>query len=350
VKVLCFSSFTFGYLNRARVLFQSVKRHHPDWHCVALVTDEPPTGFEWRVPEPFDEVVYAKDLGIPEFRKWLFKHDIVEVCTAVKGPYAHYACSLGYDAVIYLDPDTCLFSQLKSVLAALETSDIALTPHQLKPDSARQAVVDNEVTSLKTGIYNLGFLAIRTTGEGRRMAKWWNDRLLSFCYDDVAAGLFVDQRWCDHVPSFFDRVAILRDPGLNVASWNLSHRTVSVDQMGKVLVNGSPLGFWHFTKLGRIGDTMTRRYAGTNFPVYELWAWYRRQVEEATSVSVPAGYWAFGTFESGRPIPKSARELYRHRVDLQDAFDDPFGSGPGSFEEWLSHEGQGALAAERVAA
>jgi hypothetical protein len=95
---------------------------------------------------------------------------------------------------------------------------------------------------------------------------------------------------------------------------------------------------------------MTRRYAGTNFPVYELWAWYRRQVEEATSVSVPAGYWAFGTFESGRPVPKSARELYRHRVDLQDAFDDPFGSGPGSFEEWLSHEGQGALAAERVAA
>ncbi len=170
------------------------------------------------------------------------------------------------------------------------------------------------------------------------MAQWWNDRLLSFCYDDIPNGLFVDQRWCDHVPSFFDHVAILRDPGLNVASWNLSHRTVTVDKAGRVLINGSPLRFWHFTKLGPVGDTMTRRYAGKNFPVYELWAWYRRQAEEATSRSVPSGYWAFGKFESGTPIPKAARELYRHRVDLQQAFKDPYKSGPGSLEEWLRHE------------
>lgn len=350
MKILCFSSFTFGYLNRARVLFASVKRHHPDWHCVALVTDEPPVGFEWDSDEPIDEIVYAKNLGIPDFRQWLFKHDIIEVCTAVKGPYALQACSLGYDSVVYLDPDTCLFAPLDPVLEALGTSDIALTPHQLQPDFDRQAIIDNEVTSLKTGIYNLGFLAIRTTGEGLRMAKWWNDRLLSFCYDDIPNGLFVDQRWCDHVPSFFERVAVLRDPGLNVASWNLSHRTVTIDHRGRVLVNGSPLRFWHFTKLGRVGDTMTRRYAKQNFPVYELWSWYRRQVEEATSASVPEGYWAFGRFESGMPIPKAARELYRHRVDLNQAFSNPYQSGPGSFEEWLRNEGLMATAPKSVAA
>lgn len=339
MKVLCYSSFTFGYLNRARVLFQSVKRHHPDWHCVALVTDEAPSGFTWNDDEPFDQVVYAKDLGIPAFRQWLFKHDIVEICTAVKGPFALHACNLAYDVVVYLDPDTCLFSRLDPVLEALEAAEICLTPHQLKPDSKRQAVIDNEVTSLKTGIYNLGFLAFRTSGEGRRMAQWWNDRLLSFCYDDIPNGLFVDQRWCDHVPSFFENVAILRNPGLNVASWNLSHREVSVDHRGTVLVNGVPLGFWHFTKLGRVGDTMTRRYAKQNFQVYELWGWYRRQVEAATSAAIPVPYWAFGNFASGVPIPKAARELFRHRIDLQQAFADPYASGPGSFEEWLRNEG-----------
>ena len=339
MKVLCFSSFTFGYLDRARVLFASVKRHHPDWHCVALITDEPPQNFEWRPDEHMDEIVYASALGISDFRQWLFKHDIVEVCTAVKGPFALRACSMGYDAVIYLDPDTCLFSRLDGVLGALETSDIALTPHQLKPDTTRQAIIDNEVTSLKTGIYNLGFLALRSSGEGHRMAHWWNDRLLSFCYDDISGGLFVDQRWCDHVPSFFERVTILRDPGLNVASWNLSHRKISLDNRGRVLVNGSPLGFWHFTKLGNVGDTMTRRYAKDNFSVYELWAWYRKQVADATSNSIPAGYWAFGNFESGVSIPKVARELYRHRADLQQAFGNPYESGSGSFEEWLRHEG-----------
>jgi hypothetical protein len=350
VKVLCFSSFTFGYLNRARVMFASVKRYHPDWHCVALITDEPPAGFAWRADEAFDEVLFSVELGIPDWRQWLFKHDIVEVCTAVKGPYAHYACSLGYDALVYLDPDTCLFSPLDPILAALESSDICLTPHQLEPDGTRQAIIDNEITSLKTGIYNLGFLAIRTSGEGRRMAHWWSQRLVSFCYDDIPNGLFVDQRWCDHVPSFFERVAILRDPGLNVASWNLSHREVTIDQQGRALVNGSPLRFWHFTKLGNVGDTMTRRYAKTNFQVYELWSWYRKQVEMATSPSIPKGYWAFGHFQNSKPIPKSARELYRHRADLQRAFYDPFASGSGSFEEWLHREGILASEDDRVAA
>lgn len=339
MKVLCFSSFTFGYLNRARVLFSSVKRHHPDWQCVGLITDEPPPGFEWRDDECMDEIVYASDLEIPERRRWLFKHDVIEVCTAVKGPYAAQACDMDYDAIVYLDPDTCLFNPLTPVLEALESADIALTPHQLTPDSKRQAIVDNEVTSLRTGIYNLGFLAIRTSGEGRRMARWWSDRLLSFCFDDIPNGLFVDQRWCDHVPSFFEKVAILRDPGLNVASWNLSQREVRIDHSGQARVNGSPLRFWHFTKLGRVGDTMTRRYARQNFPVYELWSWYRQQVQEATSASIPQNYWAYGHFESGTPIPKTARELYRHRIDLQQAFGNPYASGQGSFEEWLRHEG-----------
>ena len=31
--------------------------------------------------EAFDRVVYASDLDIPDLRGWLFKHDVVEVCT-----------------------------------------------------------------------------------------------------------------------------------------------------------------------------------------------------------------------------------------------------------------------------
>ena len=106
MKVLCYSSFTFSYLNRARVLFQTLRRFHPEWELVALITDKPPAGFRFDpAKEPFDRVVWAQDLGIPDFQAWLFKHDVVEVCTAVKGPFIHQACGSGADAVIYLDPD-----------------------------------------------------------------------------------------------------------------------------------------------------------------------------------------------------------------------------------------------------
>ncbi|MFZ5718544.1 MAG: hypothetical protein ACOY5Y_03665 [Pseudomonadota bacterium] len=340
MKVLAYSSFTFSYLNRARVLFQTLRKFHPDWELVALITDEPPPGFSFDpAREPFDRVVWARDLGIPGFEGWLFRHDIVEVCTAVKGPFIHQACASGADAVIYLDPDTALLERLDPLVDWLADHDILLTPHLIDPNDDRMAILDNDIATLRTGIYNLGFVAIRTRGEGARFAKWWNDRLLEYCYDDIPSGLFVDQRWCDHVPALFDRVKIVRDPGYNVASWNLSTRKVSVEKDGRILVNGQPLRFWHFTKLGPTGDTMTRRYAGTNFQVYEIWNWYKRQVTAATDPTIPDRWWAYGAYENGQPIAKRERVLYRERADLQDAFPNPFASGRGSFQEWLEHEG-----------
>jgi hypothetical protein len=340
VKVLCYSSFTFSYLNRARVLFQTLRRFHPDWELVALITDRPPEGFSFDpAAEPFDRVVWAEDLGIADFQGWLFKHDVVEICTAVKGPFLHQACGWGADAVIYLDPDTALFGSLAPLEAWLEDHDILLTPHLVDPNDTAEAIRDNDLSASRTGIFNLGFVAVRTTGEGARFARWWNDRLLDWCYDDMPNGIFVDQRWCDHVPALFDRVKVVRDPGYNVASWNLSTRTVAVQKDGQVTVNGQPLRFWHFTKLGPMGDAMTKKYGGRNFPVYEIWSWYKRQVTEATDAAIPERWWAYGVYSDGAPIEKAHRVLYRERPDLQAAFPDPFQATEGGYRQWLEREG-----------
>ena len=221
----------------------------------------------------------------------------------------------------------------------VQDHDILLTPHLVDPYDDHAAILDNDLSASRTGIFNLGFVAVRTTGEGARFARWWNDRLLSYCYDDMPNGLFVDQRWCDHVPALFDRLKIIRDPGYNVASWNLSTRKITVEKDGRITVNGVALRFWHFTKLGAVGDAMTRRYAGRNFPVYEIWAWYKREIAAATDPAIPERWWAFGEYADGQPIAKAHRVLYRERADLQQAFPDPFAAGRGSFREWLQLEG-----------
>jgi hypothetical protein len=341
MKVLCYSSFTFSYLNRARVLFQTLRARHPDWDLVALITDAVPPGLAFDpASEPFDRVVFSESLPVGTFRSWIFKHDVVEACTAVKGPFLRQACESGADAVIYLDPDTALFESLEPIERWLETDEILLTPHLIDPNDEPAAIFDNDLSASRTGIFNLGFVAVRTKGEGARFARWWSDRLLNYCYDDMDRGLFVDQRWCDHVPALFDRVKVIRDPGYNVASWNLSRREVAVGKDGRITVNGVPLRFWHFTKLGSLGDTMTQRYAGRNYPVYEIWSWYKRQVTEATDPAIPERYWAYGAYDDGAPIARADRLLYRERPDLQEAFPDPFSSGPRGYRNWLASEGR----------
>ena len=340
MKVLVYSSFTYAYLNRARVLFKSLRRFHPDWELVALITDALPIGFELDLAvEDFDRVVLSQDLGIPNFPGWLFQHDVVEACTAVKGPFLHQACSGGADIVMYLDPDIALFNDLNPLVALLEDHDILLTPHLVDANDERMAILDNDLSASRTGIFNLGFVAIRTAGEGARFAKWWNDRLLDFCFDEMDQGMFVDQRWCDHVPALFDRVKVVRDPGYNVASWNLSKRKIDIGKDGVITVNGSTLRFWHFTKLGPVGEGMTKRYAGENFQVYEIWRWYKDQVAAATDPAIPPTDWAYQAYSDHTAITRSQRRLYRDRADLQAAFPDPFDTTDGGFAAWLVQEG-----------
>lgn len=340
MSIHCYTSITFSYLAKARVLGWSLKRFHPDWVITVCITDREPDGFEFDLEkEPFDRVIWGGDLPIDNIQSWLFRHDVVEVCTAVKGPVMKLLTEEpDVEKIFYIDPDIAVFSTLEPLVDMLDETSILLTPHQLEPESERMAITDNERTSLRLGIYNLGFIGIRNDDSGRKFARWWNDRLLDYCYDEPEQGIFVDQKWCDLVPALFDGVRIVRDPGYNVASWNLSNRHVSITDNGDVLVNGGLLRFFHFTKLGELGDRMTQRYAQGNTEVYELWAWYRRMVDRFTPSEIQEGWWYYGNFSNGEQITGGHRKMYRLRSDLQRTFHDPFSVADGGYYSWFNDD------------
>lgn len=340
MRVCCYTSLTFAYAPRALVLAETLRRAHPGWTLAAVVVDAPPAGLDLAGLLPgFDQVVGVEELGIPRCRAWLFKHDLVEACTAVKGAMMTRLLAEGFDAVVYLDPDIAVFSPLEEVVAALGDASILLTPHQTAPSLSDQALGDNEMTSLLYGTYNLGFIAVRNDLAGRAFAAWWAAMLHRACYDEPERGLFTDQRYVDLVPGLFDGVRILRGPGCNVASWNLSTRQVTIPHDGTIRVNGAPLRFFHFTKVGGLGDVMLERYGGDNLEAMELLAWYKRELHRRAGHPAAALPWRFGHFSNGVPIPRAARRVFRARPDLIAHFDDPFDAGRhGSFHGWLLAE------------
>lgn len=315
MTIHAYTSFTYSYLNRARVWAKSLKRQHPDWIVWAIITDKEPEGFVFDLAlEPFDRLVTAEDLFGEETERWLFGMDIVEACTAVKGrALQHIMAQSACDKVLYFDPDTAVFNSMQPVIDLLDDYSIVLTPHQIDPEPADDhiAIKDNEIGSLKWGVFNLGFLAVANDAEAKRFAAWWADRLYDWCHDRTDIGVFVDQKWCNLVPCFFDRVKVLRDPGYNVASWNLSQRAFSFNAAGSLLVNGQPLRFFHFTKLGPIGDSMTARYAKDKVEVYETWTAYKRWIEENTDARIPKCYWHYDAFRNGSRISKQIRVAFR---------------------------------------
>ena len=72
-------------------------------------------------------------------------------------------------------------------------------------------------------------------------------------------GMHVDQKWMDLVPGLFGEVFIMREPGYNVAYWNLHSRTVDLLN-GRVRVNGKPCYFFHFSGFDPLNISMVSKH------------------------------------------------------------------------------------------
>jgi hypothetical protein len=191
---------------------------------------------------------------------------------------------------------------------------------------------------LKHGIFNLGFIGVTRSDEGMRFAHWWGERTYALCRADVPNGLFTDQKWVNFAPVFFDGVAIVKSPRHNVATWNLTTRTMTGHFAGGFFIDDEPLGFYHFTGFDSGAHRiMAIKNATRNAAVRELIAWYAREIEVADNDPVSRTPWAFGRYSDGTTIEAWQRRLYRDRADLHDAFPDPFDA---KYLEWCRAEGR----------
>ncbi|MDO2686783.1 hypothetical protein [Escherichia coli] len=146
-----------------------------------------------------------------------------------------------------------------------------LTPHSLHPLRSKVAVSGDEVF-LQCGAYNLGFLALSRTAESLKMLSWWKSKLKWQCEADFSQGLFVDQKWFDLVPSYFDGFEVLKSPLYNLAPWNCVHYSILSDFNGKYFVDNfeSPVAFIHFSGMKRAEEHFMYMNDARNFYLEEL--------------------------------------------------------------------------------
>jgi hypothetical protein len=126
-------------------------------------------------------------------------------------------------------------------------------------------------------------------------------------------------------------VHILRDPGYNVASWNLSRRPITIEEDGTIRAAGHRLRFFHFTKVTHVGEIMLERYAGNRIEVFELMKWYRDRLAAHAVAGLPKLWWAYGRYANGVEIPRKHRLAYRTNINLRERYPDPFAAGPRVF-------------------
>ena len=244
-KVAVFTIVSNNYSAHARVLMNSLLAYEPGWDRWVLVVDTPLE--RSLIKAPLARVKYAPELPLPSPNSFFIRYDILEANTAVKPWMIEWLFDQGYESVVYLDPDIRLFSPLIELSAALANYSVILTPHITQPYNDNKH--PDELAIKRTGIFNLGFTALRNDEEGRRVVRWWQGHLAENCVNALERGIFVDQSWMSFCPAYCDRLHVLKHPGYNAAYWNLHYRPITgylADKDPKI-AGREPLRFYHFS-------------------------------------------------------------------------------------------------------
>jgi hypothetical protein len=244
--ITIFTLCSTNYLAHAKTLGDSIRQQHPGYQFVIGVVDRIPDDLPSSFWSPY-ELIPVEDLAIAGFDEMVGRYDVVELNTAVKPFYIEhfYRRDPSVEAVIYLDPDILVCSSLEPLVDTLRAHSIIVTPHSCTYDDSDTAVYYEE-GMLRSGVYNLGFLATARGETTSALLRWWQRRLRDRCYYAPGSGVFVDQLWMTLAPLYF-AVHVEKNPGYNMCYWNHFERQLS-RQGERYVVNGEhDLVFYHFS-------------------------------------------------------------------------------------------------------
>jgi hypothetical protein len=200
-----------------------------------------------------------------------------------------------------------------------------VVPHITATAKTSEAIRTIEISSLKHGIYNLGFLLVRNDINGKDFARWWAERLHDYCIVDHAQGLFTDQRWIDLAVGTFDFFSVLRHHGLDVASWNMPYRNITRRGEG-YSADGDDLIFYHFSGIGR-GNAhrwVREMFAPAGPIVADLEFRYEQTINDCGQNELEKIQPAYDRFDTGETIDAFDRKFYRDNEEFRRAHPNPY--------------------------
>ncbi len=319
-----FTVCNVAYLPKALVLADSLFEHNRIQLKIFLVDRK----VSLEVPSECAEIGWIEDANVPSLLELAFKYDITELGTCVK-PFLMLQLLKEFEKVIYLDPDTCVYSSFGQILDDLDRHSIVLTPHYVTPQA--NSLPDSDVGMMRFGSVNLGFYAVRNTEEGLRFLNWLWDRSFRLGYFETQFGLSTDQKWVSIAPCFFADLHISFNLGYNMAFWNVHERTLTMDPSGMYLVNGQhPLVFFHFSSFDDGNPEFLSKRPFSDKPkkrsdLFEVSAAYKTRLDAKKMLVAPVRY-GFDYMSEGEYISPTLRRAYACVVNELPTGHDPFDS------------------------
>lgn len=207
--------FDSGFLPNGLALHSSLTRHGGDFRLWIVTMDDTAHDVLGRLALPGVETVRLADIETPALLEAKADRTLGEYCWTL----TPFTPSVVFDRVpdarraTYIDADMWLAADPSPVFAELDSSGagVLITDHAYAPEY-RQAE--------RYGTYCVQFMPfVRERGDGP--LRWWQERVLEWCYAREEDGRFGDQKYLDDWPQRFGSdVHVLLEMWRTQAPWN----------------------------------------------------------------------------------------------------------------------------------
>lgn len=339
MKNAAFTICAKNYIGLAQILETSLKKVNPEVEFFIFVADE----LDNEIKDLNNNILIAKSTLKIENKDWInmsFKYEITEFCTSIK-PYcfSYLFNELNYANCIYFDPDILVFNSIASIINSLEEYTFVLTPH-INTMETEYTGNWEERKLLYSGIYNLGFIAIKKNKISLKMLRWWEIRLKDRCFQNIMENYFTDQKWIDFLPGFFpNEVLISNDLGYNLAPWNFHERKVLV-RNGQLFVENriniedkyfTEIKFVHFSGFNYKELLFNNNVKHKNFinlllfpDLHILFEHYAESIRYSNMLKYIDLEYSYNYFTNGNIITNIHRKFFRRSTEDNKCIYDPF--------------------------
>lgn len=207
--------FDQGFLANGVALHSSMTRHAGDFVLWVLCLDEKTQANLDRLDLPGVRTIALADVETDALRAVKIGRTRAEYCWTLTAftPDMVFERDDTAHRVTYIDADMWLADSPQRVFDEFDRSGAAvlLTEHAYSPEFEQ---------SLQYGIYCVQFMPF-TRVSSREIRRWWQDRVIEWCFARAEDGKFGDQKYLDDWPTrFADDVHVLMRPDWTQAPWN----------------------------------------------------------------------------------------------------------------------------------
>ena len=349
MKNVAFTICAKNYIGLAQVLEKSIKTHNPDVDFFIFIADEIDDDDE-IAEDLADNILIAKDTLDIKQDEWFsmaFKYDLTEFCTAIKPSCFKYLFDNNENVnCIYFDPDIFVFSSLNLIYNELVYKTFVITPHILTIEKLYTGDL-KEYQLLFSGIYNLGFIAIKKNASSIRMLDWWELRLKDRCYRNMLEHYFTDQKWIDFLPALFPNEVVISDNlGMNLAPWNFYERKIELinseiyvrNRIEAIKPKTDQLIFVHYSGFNykELIENNLLQQNLKNFVVSEdlmvIFQKYAEALLQSSLIEYLKLKYSYNTFSNSTYISLIYRKLYKSLWEDQILFSNPFDAEKSFFK------------------